>query len=412
MVTETLDKLRQVTIRYTRVFEEIMRAWLGGKRGILLQGGTRSTKSWAAMQFIDEVSKAAVDPLLTSVISESLPHLKLGVIRDFFNIKMELQENSPRWSRSEFIYRYPKALLEFWGADNAGKAAGPTRDILFVNEGNNVPWSIVEAAAVRTTKFIIVDWNPTGEFWAHQYESGGKMVPGWMADPRFAYCKSTYLDAKKVLPQSVVDEIESKRDKDPNWWQIYGLGEMGKVEGLVYPSFQQCDKLPDGTISYGLDFGFTNDPAVLVADVVIGGDLYSREIIYERYLTNEDLARKMVLLGVTGTIRADAAEPKSIEELNRLGKGQWRVEPSEKGPGSVDFGHQRVRQYNQWWTRDSVNCIKEQRNFRYLRNVKGELTDNTTHEWSHGMDARRYDVALHRVMSPQPALTVVGVRRR
>jgi phage terminase large subunit len=314
-----------------------------------------------------------------------LPHLKLGCIRDYFKILGESQDNNPRWSKTEFTYRYPKAIIEYWGADNQGKASGPRRDIFYVNEGNNVPWSIVEAADVRTSKFTIVDWNPTSKFWVHEYESDGQMVPGWRTDSRFG-----------VLPQTVIENIESKRDKDPNWWNIFGLGLLGKIEGLVYPAFTQCDKLPDGTASHGLDFGFTNDPAVLVKDVIVGGNLYSQELIYERHLTNDDIARKMILLGVKGKIRADAAEPKSIEELNRLGKGQWSVEASEKGPGSVEFGHQRVRQFYQFWTKDSVNCIREQRNFRYLKNALGALTDNTTHEYSHGMDARRYDVACYR----------------
>lgn len=382
----------------TRVFEDVLQAWIDRKRGILLEGGTRSTKTYSVMQFLHVVSGAAKSPLLTSVISESLPHLKLGAIRDYFNVLGLSQANDPQWSRTDFIRKYPNALIEFWGADNAGKASGPSRDILFVNEGNYVPWSTVHAAATRTTKFVIVDWNPTGEFWAHQYESDGKIVSGWRSDPRFAYSHSTYLDAKAVLPRSVVEEIESNRDKDPNWWNIYGLGLTGKIEGLVHPKFEQIDALPTGAGGYGLDLGYSGDPVALVQNVIIGGNLYSRELIYERNLTNDDIARQMTVLGVDrrSPIYADAAEPKSIEELVRKG---FNVMASEKGPGSVAYGIQRVNQYYQYWTKDSPNCIREQRNYRYDKDrITGTLKDSTdnAHQYSHGMDARRYFVASYR----------------
>ena len=405
-----------VVFQTTRVFEDIMDAWLGGKRGILLEGGTRSGKTWSVLQFLHLVAQSAKEPLVISVVSESLPHLKLGCVRDFFKILNESPDNNPRWSKTEFRYTYPRAVIEFWGTDNEGKARGPTRDILFVNEGNNTAWSTIESADARTTKFILVDWNPTGEFWVHSYMSGGQQVEGWIKDSRFAYSHSTYQDARGLLPASVVENIESRRDKDPNWWSIYGLGQPGgKIEGLVYPKFEQCDSLPDGVVFYGLDFGFTNDPAVLVANVINGGNLYSRELFYERGLTNDDIARKMALLNVRGTIWADSAEPKSIEELVRKG---FNVLPSEKGPGSVEFGHQRVNQYYQFWTKDSVDCIREQRNFRYKKNIQGMLTDNTTHEWSHGMDARRYAVGSNQLGNQQPwphslsrSESLSGVRR-
>lgn len=385
------------TINTTKVFEENARAYRDGYRRVLNEGGTASSKTYSILQLLILLAQSAKAPLLISVVSESLPHLKRGCVRDFFNILGEPQDNNPRYSKTEFMYTFGMGVIEFFGADNPDKVRGPRRQILFLNEANNIPWETARGLDIRTETFTFADWNPTGEFWAHE---------NWIGEQENKYIHSTYEDAKDVLPQAVVDNIESNKDKDPNWWNIYGLGLVGRIEGLVYPTFQQCDSLPLGAVFYGLDFGYSIDPAVLVANVIIGGNLYSKELFYKRGLTNDDIAREMTLLGVKGTLWADAAEPKSIEELCRKGLD---VRPSEKGPGSVEYGHQRVRQYFQYWTKDSLNCIKEQRNFRYKKNIQGVLTDTTTHDFSHGMDARRYGVASYKLIQT-PSRSVAYAR--
>ncbi len=213
------------------------------------------------------------------------------------------------------------------------------------------------------------------------------------SSPENVYIHSTYLDARWVLPQSIVNDIESNKDKDPNWWNIYGLGRIGKVEGLVYPFFTQVDTMPvGGQEFYGLDFGYSNDPSVLVRCVLKGDELHSEELIYEAGLTNDAIAHRMDELGVkrnVAEIFADSAEPKSIDEIHRFG---FNVKPCPKGADSVEYGHQKIRQFKQFWTKASLKCIKEQRNFRYIQDKDGKMTEKTNHQFSHGMDARRYAV--------------------
>ncbi|MBA7692720.1 hypothetical protein ES703_101287 [subsurface metagenome] len=377
-------------ITTTRIYEENAQAWLDGKRRSLNEGGTYSSKTWSILQLLILIAQNAKSPLLISVVSESLPHLKRGAIRDFFRILDESQDNNPRYNKTEHTYTFGTGIIEFFGADEADKVRGPRRDILFINEGNNVPWETARGLDIRTAKFTFVDWNPVGEFWAHER---------WIGQPENAYIHSTYQDAIDVLPQEVIANIESNKDKDPNWWNIYGLGRLGKVEGLVYPFFGQVDALPSGDKFYGLDFGYSNDPTALTAHVIIGDSLYSWELIYEKGLTNDAIAYRMGELGVEkhlDEIFADSAEPKSIEEIYQHG---FNIKGAPKGPGSVEYGHQKVRQYKQFWTKDSVNCIKEQRNFRYKPDKNGKLTENTTHIFSHGMDSRRY--ALMGLFEPQ-----------
>ena len=375
-----------VEMRTTRLFQETLEAVLSGKRRILHEGGTSSSKTYTILQVLQLIAEEAVDPLLISIVSETMPQLRKGAMKDFFDILGESPDNNPYFNKGYSTYHRPtwKGSFEFFGADEADKTRGPRRNILFINEGNRVQWEAARNLDVRTDRLTIVDWNPTGEFWAHEY---------WLNQPENAYIHSTYIDALDVLSPQTVKDIEFWKDKDPNWWNVYGLGLIGKIEGLVHPYFEQVDALPKGDVFYGLDFGFSNDPAALVANVIIGDALYSAELIYQTGLTNDVIARNMDLLGLLKNydeIFADSAEPKSIEEIHLKG---YNIKPAEKGQGSVQYGIQKVNQYRQFWTKASVNCIKEQRNYRYIQDKDGKLTEKTTHNFSHGMDARRYGMS-------------------
>ncbi|MCK5236312.1 MAG: terminase large subunit [Deltaproteobacteria bacterium] len=383
--------------KLTRIYDENSRAYLAGKRRTLNEGGTASSKTWSILQMLDMIARGARSKLLISIVSESLPHLKRGAIRDFFRIIDEGQDNNPRYNKTEHTYRYNNAVIEFFGADESDKVRGPRRDILFINEGNNVPWEAARGLDIRTRLFTVVDWNPVSSFWAHEY---------WMGQPENAYIHSTYQDALDILPPEVVKNIESYKDKDPNWWNIYGLGLVGKVEGLVYPFFSQVDELPrQGRLGYGLDFGFSGDPAALTRHKLFDEEIYSEELFYEKGLTNQDIAALMFDLGVdkADEIIADSDEPKSIEEIYQLG---YNIRGVKKGPGSVEYGHQKVRQFKQYWTKDSLNCIKEQRNFRYMTDKNGKLVEKTTHLYSHGMDSRRYFM-MGSAEEPEPEEAVI-----
>jgi len=375
-----------IELRYTHIFEQNNEAWLSGKRRVLNEGGTYSSKTWSILQLLILIAQHTKGKLLISIVSESLPHLKRGAIRDFFRVLGESPDNNPKYNKTEHTYTFGDGVIEFFGADEADKVRGPRRDILFINEGNNVPWETARGLDIRTAKFTFVDWNPVSEFWAHEY---------WIGEIENAYIHSTYLDTIDVLPQEVIDNIESNKDKDPNWWNIYGLGLIGKIEGLVYPNFEQVDELPVGAVFYGLDYGFASDPTVLVKNVLIGDKLYSEQMFYDASgLTNGQIAQKFSLLGIKNEpIYPDPDEPKSAEEIRQKG---FNIQDTVKGKGSVAFGIQKVNNYYQHWTKGSLECIREQRNFRYIKDKQtSEFTDRTTHQWSHGMDARRYAVATY-----------------
>ena len=371
-------------LKFTRIFEQNNKAWLSGDRRALNEGGTASSKTWSVLQLLILIAQHAKGQLLISIVSESLPHLKRGAIRDFFRILDESPDNNSHYNKTEQTYTFSNGVIEFFGADESDKVRGPRRDILFLNEPNNIPWETARGLDIRTNKFTFADWNPVSEFWVHT---------NWIGQPENAYIHSTYKDAENVISAEVISNILATGERDPNWANIYIYGRLGRIEGLVYPFFSQVDILPtQGNLVYGLDFGFSGDPAVLTRHKIFPDEIYSQELFYEAGLTNQDIAARMGELGVqkrSDEIFADSAEPKSIEEIYRLG---FNIKGAAKGPGSVEYGHQKVRQYKQFWTKDSLNCIKEQRNFRYILDKNGKLTEKTTHLYSHGMDSRRYAV--------------------
>ncbi|KKN24863.1 hypothetical protein LCGC14_0890650 [marine sediment metagenome] len=379
----------------TNLLGKITDAWFKGVRHIWLEGGTWASKTYSVLQFLKLLAESNPDPLHISIISETMPHLKRGVILDFKDI-MGDDWDDRCFNKTDFLYKFSSgSWIEFFSADMPSKVKGGRRDILFANEANHIDRDIFRQADMRTRLLTIADWNPESEFWFHEDNLAD--------DPDDLYIHTTYLDAIEVLPDQQRKDIEKYKDLDPNWWNIYGLGLIGKIEGLVYPYFKQVDKLPGGDYFYGLDFGFAADPTVLVKNVIVGDNLYSQQMFYkDTPMTNDDISREMMLLKVSlsDPIYPDPNEPKSAEEIRRKG---FTVEETEKGPGSVKYGIKRANSFFQHWTKDSVDCIKEQRNYRYIRkhDTSGRefLTDDTTHRYSHGMDARRYAIAASRLGS-------------
>lgn len=370
----------------TEVYERIAQAWVDGKRHIFVEGGTAASKTYSIIELLILVAQNAKSPFLISIVSESLPHLKRGAIRDFKNIMGE-GWNEQRWNATDHVYSFGNGTIEFFSADEPSKMRGGRRDVLFVNEMNNVAYDAYRELDARTRVCCFGDWNPTSTFFYHENRLG--------ESPDAQYIHATYLQALNVLDPNVVTNILEMGKRDGNWNNVYVLGRLGKIEGLVYPYFEVCDELPSGDAIFGLDFGYSNDPTALIKTVTRGDILYCQELIYEAGLTNDAIAHRMDEVGVKRNhdeIFADSAEPKSIEEISRFG---FNIKPCPKGADSVEFGHQKVRQLKQFWTKDSLNAIKEQRNFRYVADKDGRLTDKTTHTWSHAMDARRYACVGH-----------------
>jgi phage terminase large subunit len=308
-------------------------------------GGTSASKTISIIQILIDKAQRDATPTLTSITSESMPHLKRGCIRDFINI-ME-QHNyfkDAQWNKTDYVYTLESgSKIEFFSLDMPHKVRGPRRQRLFINEANNIPLETFDQLEVRTTDEIWLDWNPTQEFWWYTEVSKRD-------DTDFLIL--TYKDNEGLQPE-IVKSIEQRKG-NKNWWRVYGEGQLGEVEGKIYKDWKIIDDIPHEARleRYGLDFGYSNDPTAIVAIVV-----------------------------------ADSAEPKSIDEIMSYGVN---IIPANKGQGSVLQGIQWVQDQRISITKRSVNGIREYRNYMWQTNNDGKIINVPDVGFDHFQDALRY----------------------
>lgn len=350
------------------------------KRLKIIQGGSSAGKTIAILILL--ISKAQTNKnKVYSVVSETVPHLKRGVIRDFLNI-MEGQGyyKDDQWNRSDFIYTFETGCkIEFFSADSPDKVRGPRRNgDLFINECNNISFEVYTQLAIRTQGDIYLDYNPVAEFWVHE-EIINKQVA-------HDFIIVTYRD-NEGLPQVIVDEIESRKG-NKLFWTVYGEGLLGEAEGRIFTGWNTIDDIPHEARleRYGLDFGYTNDPTAIVAIYYYNGGYILDEICFQKGLSNKQIA-DILINQKRAIIVADSAEPKSIDEIRSYG---LTVLPTTKGPGSVLQRIQVAQDQQISVTKRSTNLLKEYRNYLWLRDKDGRVINEPDHVWSHSMDAFMY----------------------
>lgn len=350
------------------------------KRIKAIQGGTSASKTISILLLLIDKAQTDTSPTLTSVVSESLPHLKKGAMRDFLMIMEEHRYfNESRWNRSDLVYTFETgSKIEFFSTDQPVKVRGPRRDRLFINEANRVPLETFDQLEVRTKDEIWLDWNPTAEFWVYTDIIGHR--------DDVDHLILTYKD-NEALDQQIIDSIE-KRKGLTGWWKVYGLGQLGEVEGKIYKGWQQIDELPHEARleRYGLDFGYTNDPTAIVAIYSYNGGFILDEVAYSTGLTNREIAD---ILNNTerALVMADSAEPKSIDEIRTYGVN---IMPVKKGRDSVNQGIQFVQSKRISVTKRSFNIWKEYMNYMWEIDKDGRIINVPSHRFSHSMDAVRY----------------------
>ncbi len=329
---------------------------------------------------------------LISVVSESFPHLSGGAMLDFENImKAQGYWDDSRWVKTPRpTYTFETGTkIEFLSCDEYGKAHGPRRDILFINEANNLPYNIVDQLIIRTRKIVWMDWNPSTEFWFYT-----KML-GMRDDIDFITL--TYLD-NEALDEITIKEIESHKN-NLGWWRVYGLGQLGVAEGRIYKDWKIIEAIPHEARleRYGLDFGYSNDPTAIVAIYRYNGGFIFDEITWQKGLSNKQIADNLKNIPQALVI-ADSAEPKSIDEIRSYG---INILPSQKGQGSVNQGIQFVQDQRCSVTKRSLHIIKEYRNYLWFTDKDGEITNTPAEGFDHTMDAIRYGLDTYRPKEEQ-----------
>jgi len=353
------------------------------KRIRIIQGGTSSSKTFTILSFL--IQYAIDNPNSEiSVVAESIPHIKRGALKDFIKIMRWIGNfNEGNFNQSSLTYRFNKgSYIEFFSADQPDKLRGARRDILFINECNNVNFESFQQLNIRTKKFVYLDFNPTSEFWVHTELKDEQ-------DSDFLIL--TYKD-NEALDNSIVEQIEKNRLKAEtstywaNWWRVYGLGEIGMLEGVIFSNWKQIDTIPKEAklIGIGLDFGYTNDPTAAVEVYTWNGQRILNELVYRTGMINSDIAK---ILPDSIPIYADSSEPKSIEEIRRYGK---TIKGVTKGKDSINFGIQIMQSQEYLVTSNSTNLIKELRGYIWDTDKTGVRLNKPIDFNNHSIDAARY----------------------
>jgi phage terminase large subunit len=357
----------------------------------VIQGGTSAGKTYAILAVLIHIAAKAKTEI--SVVSESIPHLRRGAMKDFGKVMQWTNRwRDEGWNKTLLTYTFANgSTIEFFSADQEAKLRGARRQVLYINEANNIEFEAYHQLAIRTSEAIYIDFNPVSEFWAHTEV---------LAEQDSELIVLTYRD-NEALPATIRDDIESAQVKAAtstywaNWWKVYGLGEVGSLQGVVFDDWQQVDGIDfagDKLVAIGLDWGYTNDPTAVVAVYKRGSAVLVHELMYSTGLTNQDIADQLRKLGINRSwpIIADSAEPKSIEEVHRLG---FNIHPATKGADSIRNSIDILKRQPLLVTRESTNLIKELRNYTWDTDRTGASLGVPIDRYNHAIDAIRY-VAL------------------
>lgn len=363
------------------------------KTYVVHQGGTSSGKTYAILQVL--IMKAAtMSNLIITVVGQDIPNLRVGAYRDAQNIvfndpffTQELKDHN----KSNRVFTFNSgSKIEFNSYNDEIDARSGKRTHSFFNEANGIDYGIFEQISMRTTEQTIIDFNPSAAFWAHERLQGRNDVDWFVSTFNDNYFIQPSIK-KKILSYEPTDENIKAGTANQYRWQVYGLGEVGRLEGLVFPNFETTSEWPDNYKwrCFGLDWGYTNDPTALVEIRYNGGALYWKEHIYRKQLTNQYISRLIKELNITDEIIADSAEPKSIAELRN--NGVW-VKPAKKGKDSVMFGIQLLQDYPIKIHAQSKNLIEEFSSYTWAKDRSGSSTNKPIDDFNHGIDAGRYAI--------------------
>lgn len=369
----------------------------------VIQGGTSAGKTYAVIPIL--IDRAIKEPRLKiTVVAETLPAVKEGALDIFVNTMFDTNRwIDSNWNASSLTYTFGnRTRIQFKSFDSVGKAkASGKRDILFINEGNTIAFAIADALMIRS-KETYIDFNPDNEFWVHT-----EVLP----EPNSEFLLLTYED-NEACPEETLEDLLIKKGKafhnpnikdekelfEPsniknsywaNWWKVYGLGQVGNLEGVIFSSWKEVDTVPPQAklLGYGMDFGYTNDPTTLTAIYEFDNEHYWDELIYETGMLNSDIANRCKQIGINAVIIADSAEPKTIKDLKNAG---IKIQEALKGSDSIKFGLDKMQDVTINVTKRSTNLKIELQKYKWATDKDGKSLNVPIDNFNHAIDGIRY----------------------
>lgn len=344
------------------------------------QGGTSSGKTYAILQvlIVKCIEKSHTDVL---VIGQDIPNLKLGAYKDMKDIlsKSEYLISHTSFNESDRIVKFSNgSKIVFTSFQDSQDAKSGKRNYAFFNELNGIKYSIFYEIYLRTTEGIFCDYNPNSKFWVHDKLIGRDDVKLIISDHRH----------NPFLLESVHKKIESIEDEE--LFKVYARGLTGQIKGIIYNNWSLCNDMPgDYKFRYiGIDFGFTNDPTAIVDVMISGGEIFIDEICYNTNMHNSDIISILKKYPRIECI-CDSAEPKTISELKLSG---INATPAVKGPDSIRYGIEKIKQYKMNVTRSSINIRKELERYKWKEDKGGTAINIPVDGYNHALDALRYVV--------------------
>ncbi len=362
----------EVVINTTVTFENLLESNARVSQHI---GGTRSGKTYAILQFL--IVRGLESTQTITVVRRTIPSLKRTIIKDFIDILKGLGIwNENDWNTTDRTYRLGDSIVQFINSDDPEKLRGLKSDILYIDEASELDEESFFQLSIRTTGRIILSYNPTVSpyHWLRQMQDCDRYI-------------TTYKD-NIYLPIEMVRAIEELQHKNPKQWTIYGKGEFAANDKAIY-TFEVVEDYEAEFVAFGLDWGYSQDPTAVVAIYKNGDNLYLEEILYEKGLVLKDIADKLNKLDITKSeeIWCDSSEPRSIEELYRMG---FNAKAVKKGPDSIKFGISVMQNHKLHVHKKSQNLINEMYAYQYATDKHGYITDTPEGGLDHLLDAARY----------------------
>lgn len=354
----------------------------------IVQGGTSAGKTIAILMYLIDYATRYEGKLIT-IASINHPHLRRGAMRDIINI---FTDNN-YWNYYKIVHNKSESTFTFFNGSviefvalDEGKARGSRRDVLFVNEANLIAFDVFDQLDVRTRDFSIIDYNPTAEFWAHTE------LVAKRDDVDFIILTYKHNEA---LEEKMVQKIESRKG-NANWWRVYGEGQIGELEGLVYKGWKPIEKIPEEAelLGYGLDFGFTNDPTAIIAVYKYGDGYILDEVCYRTGMFNKDIFAAINENNLTRTLGVgDSSSPKDIAEILNMGaniKGANKTPPKNSKQSYNQWAVSKIQELKISYTSSSTNLQREYLGYLWATDRTGKSLNVPEDGNDHALDAVKY----------------------